>query len=98
MKRIVEAEKESQKILGEAELEIARMKKDLPNKIASRRKQILAEAAAQRERALMEAKKAGIEEAERIASEIKKQVEALSRISEAKRKQALEKAMALLLA
>lgn len=97
MKRIVEAEKEGQKIVREAELEIARMKKDLPDRIASMRRETILEAAQQREQALKEAEKAGAEEAQRIALETRKQVEALSRIPEAKRKQALEKAMALLL-
>jgi len=97
MKRIVEAENESQRILQEAEGEVTKMKKELPNRIASTRQEILREAAQQRERVLVEAEKAGAEEAERIASETKKQLEALSRITEAKRKQALEKAMALIL-
>jgi len=97
MKRIVEAEKESLKILREAELEIARMKKDIPNKIASIRQQILREAAEQRDRTIKEAEGAGEEEAQRIASETRKQVEALCEIPESRRKQALEKAMALLL-
>jgi len=97
MKRIVEAEKESQRIIQEAEREVAKMKKELPNRIASIRQEILRGVAQQRERVLVEAEKAGTQEAERIASETKKQLEALSRIPEAKRKQALEKATALLL-
>lgn len=97
MKRIVEAEKESQRILDEADREIARMRKEIPNRIASIRQRILREAAEQREKALIEAERAGVEETERIALETRRQVESLSQISEAKRKQAVEKAMALLL-
>jgi len=97
MKRIVEAEKESQRILQEVEREIVKMKKDLPNRIASMRQQILREAREQRERTLIEAEKAGSEEAERVAVDIRKQVEALSSIPEARRKKALEQAMRLLL-
>jgi len=97
MRRIVEAEKESKRILQEAEQEIAKMKKELPNKIASMRQEILREVAQQRERLLVEAEKAGAEDAEQIALETRKKVEALSRTREARRKQALEKAMALLL-
>lgn len=97
MRRIVEAEKQSKRILQEAEREIAEMKKELPNKIASMRQEILREVAQQRERLFVEAEKAGADEAERIALETRKQVEALSKTPEAKRKQALEKAMALLL-
>jgi len=97
MRKIVEAEKESKRILQEAEREIAKMKKELPDKIASMRQEILREAAEQREHLLAEAEKAGAEEAERIALETRKQVEALSNTPEAKRKQALEKAMVLLL-
>lgn len=97
MKKIVEAESEAKRILDEAEHEATRMKKDLPNKIASTRQQILREAAEERERILIEAEKSGAVEAERIASEARRQVEALSRIPGTRRKQAVEKAMALLL-
>lgn len=97
MKRILDAEKESQRILDETNREIAEMRKDSPNKIASTRRQILREAAERRERALVEAEKTGAEEAARIASEARRQVESLSRISEPRRKQAVERALALLL-
>jgi len=97
MKRIVEAEKEGQRMIDEAKREVAEMKKTLPNRTASIRQQILQEAARQREQALILAERAGAEEAERIASEARKQVEALSKIPEAKRKQAVQGALALLL-
>ena len=97
MKRIVEAEKESQRILDETNREVAQIKKDSTNKIASIRQQILREAMERREKALVEAEKAGAEEAERIALEARKQVEELSRIPEAKRKKAVDRAMVLLL-
>jgi len=97
MKTIVEAEKESQRILDETNREVAQIKKDSSNKIASTRQQILREAVERREKALVEAEKAGAEEAERIVLEARKQVEALSRIPEAKRKKAVDRAMVLLL-
>ena len=97
MKRIVEAEKESQRILDETSREVAQIKKDSSDKIASIRQQILREAVERREIALVDAEKAGTEEAERIALEARKQLEALSRIPEAKRKEAVERAMVLLL-
>lgn len=97
MKKIVEAEKESQRMLDEVNREIAELGKGSPGKIASMREQILREADERREKALVEAERAGAEEAERIASEARRQMEALAQISEAKRKQALERAMALLL-
>jgi len=97
MKRIVEAEKESQRILDETNREVAQIKKDSSNKIASMRQQILREAIERREKALVEAERAGAEEAERIAIEARKQVEALSRIPEANRKKAVDRAMVLLL-
>lgn len=97
MRKIVAAEKESQRILDEANREVAEMRKQSPNAIASMRQQILREASERREKALVEGEKAGAQEAERIASETRKEVESLSRIPEAKRKKAVETAMALLL-
>jgi vacuolar-type H+-ATPase subunit H len=97
MKRIVEAEKESQRILDETNRDVVQIKKDSSNKIASIRQQILREAVERREKALVEAEKAGAEEAERIALQARKKVEELSRIPEGKRKQAVDRAMVLLL-
>ena len=97
MRRIVEAEKESRRILEETNREIAEMRKRSPNEIDSIRQQILREATERKKKVIVEAEKSGAEEAERIASDARRQVEALFRISEARRKQAAEKAMALLL-
>ena len=97
MKRIVEAEKDSERALQEAEREIAQTKKDLPNRIAEMRDKIFKEATSQRERELVEAERAGAAEAERITMEAKKQVEGLSKTPEARRKQAVEKAIQLIL-
>jgi vacuolar-type H+-ATPase subunit H len=97
MKRVLEAEKESQRILDETNREVAQIEKDSSNKIASIRQRILREAVEQKEKALVEAEKAAAEEVERIALEARKQVEALSRIPEAKRKKAVDRAMVLLL-
>jgi vacuolar-type H+-ATPase subunit H len=97
MRKIVAAEKESQRILDEANREVAEMKKQSPNAIASMRQQILRDASERREKTLVEGEKAGAEEAERIASETRRQIDALSRMSEAKRRQAVDRATALLL-
>jgi len=97
MKKIVEAEKESQQILEATKREISDLMKDVPNRVASVRQQILRQAAEQREKALAEAERTGTLEAEQIASEAKRHVETLSKISKDKRKQAVERAMELLL-
>jgi len=97
MKKIVEAEKESQQILEATKREISDLTKDVPNRVASVRQQILRQAAEQREKALAEAEGSGTREAEQIASEAKRHVETLSKISKDKRKQAVERAIELLL-
>ena len=97
MKKIVEAEKESGHIIDEANREVSEMRRDVPKKITSMKQQILQEATDQREKALIEAERAGAQEAERIASEAQRQVESLSEISETRRKQAVDRAIALLL-
>lgn len=97
MKRIVEAEKESQRTLDETNREITDIRKESRNKIASIRQQILREATELREKALAEADKAGAEEAEHVALEARRLVDSLSQIPAAKRKKAVERAMALLL-
>ena len=96
MKKVIEAEKEGHRILDQAEREIAEMKKDLPNRIALMRQQILAEASKQKEQVLTEGQRISVEEAERVASESRKQVKALSQIPEAKRKRAAERAIEVL--
>jgi len=97
MKKIVEAEKESQQILEATKREISDLMKDVPNRIASVRQQILRQAAEQREKALAEAERTGTLEAEKIASEAKRHVETLSKISKDKRNHAVERAIELLL-
>ena len=97
MRRIAQAEKQSRQLVAEAERDVTKMKRDLPDRIAAIREQILREATEQREKALIQADGVGAEEADRIVSEARKQVESLSRIGETKRKLALEKAMTLLL-
>lgn len=97
MRRIVEAEKESQQMLEMAKREISELRKDTPNRIASMRQQILREAAEQREKALADAERAGAQEAERIALEAKRQVESLSQIPKDRRRCAVERAIELLL-
>ncbi len=92
---MAEAEKESRLLVDAAQREIFRMRKDLPQRTASMREEILRQAATQKEKALMEAQQQGVQDAERIASQARTQIEALSKITESKRKQALEKAMAL---
>jgi vacuolar-type H+-ATPase subunit H len=97
MRKIVEAEKESQQMLEATKREISELRKDVPNKVASMRQQILREATEQREKALAEADRIGAREAERIALEAKRQVDSLSKIPQDKRKQAVERAIELLL-
>lgn len=97
MKRIVEAEKESEQMLEMAKREISEARKDTPNRIASMRQQILLEVAEQREKALANAERAGAQEAERIALEAKRQVESLSQIPKDRRRRAVERAIELLL-
>jgi len=97
MKKIVEAEKESQRILEATKREISDLMKDVPNRVASMRQQILREAADEREKSLAEAERTGTVKAQQIALEAKRQVETLSKISKDKRKQAVERAIELLL-
>jgi len=96
MRQVAEAEKEGRLLVDAAQREIFNMRKNLPQRTTSIREEILRQAAAQKEKALMEAHQQGAQEAERIASQARTQIEALSKITESKRKQALEKAMALL--
>ncbi|HXZ98500.1 MAG TPA: hypothetical protein VED24_03955 [Candidatus Acidoferrum sp.] len=97
MRKIVEAEKESQQILEATRREISELRKDVPNKVASMRQQILREATEQREKALAEADRIAGQEAAQIALEAKERVESLSKIPRDKRKQAVDRAMELLL-
>jgi vacuolar-type H+-ATPase subunit H len=97
MRKIVEAEKESQKMLEETKREISELRKDVPNKVASMRQQILREATEQREKALAEADRISGQEAEQISLEAKRHVESLSKIAKYRRKQAVERAIELLL-
>ena len=95
MKRVAEAEKEGRLLVDAAQRETLKMRKDLPQRTASIREETLRQAAAQKEKTLMEAQQQGAQDAERIASQARAQIEALSKITETKRKQALEKALAL---
>ncbi len=97
MKRIVEAEKESQQILEITKREVSELRKNTPNKIASMRQQILNEAAHQKEKALAEADRTGAQEAERISLEARRQVESLSQIPKDRRRHAVDRAVELLL-
>lgn len=97
IKKIVEAEKESQQTLEMVKREISDLRKDTPNRVASIRQEILGEAAQQRGKELAEAERAGTQEAERIASETKRQVALLSKIPEDRRRQAVKRAVELLL-
>jgi len=97
MRKIVEAEKESQQILEATRREISELRKDVPNKVASMRQQILREATEQREKALAEADRIAAQEATQIALEAKRHVDSLSKIPRDKRKQAVDRAVELLL-
>ena len=97
MRKIVEAEKESQQILEATRREISELRKDVPNKVASMRQQILREATEQREKALAEADRIAAQKAAQIALEAKRHVESLSNIPRDKRKQAVDRAVELLL-
>lgn len=97
MNKIVEAEKESRQMLDQTNKEISELKRDVSNKIASMRENILQEATKRRENTLAQAEKTGVEEAKRIALESKKQLESISQIPSAKRKQAVDRAIELLL-
>jgi vacuolar-type H+-ATPase subunit H len=97
MRKIVEAEKESQRMLEAANREISELRKDVPNKVDSIRQQILREANEQRQKALAAAERIATQEAAQIALEAKKHVESLSKIPQGKRKQAVERAIELLL-
>ena len=97
MNKIVEAEKESRQILDQTNKEISELKRDVPKKIASMRQDILQKATKRRETALAEAENTGVEEAKRIALESKKQLDSTSRIPSAKRRQAVDRAIEVLL-
>jgi F0F1-type ATP synthase membrane subunit b/b' len=97
MKKIVEAEKESQQMLEATKQEISELRKGVPNRVGTMRQQILRQATEQREKTLADAERKGAQEAEQIASEAKRHVESLSKISKDKRKQAVERAIELLL-
>ncbi|MGD0549545.1 MAG: hypothetical protein ABSA81_03230 [Candidatus Bathyarchaeia archaeon] len=97
MNKIVEAEKESRQMLDQTNREISEMKRDVSNKIVSMREDTLQEATKRREDALAQAEKTGAEEAKRIALESKKQLESISQIPSAKRRQAVDRAIELLL-
>ncbi len=97
MKKIVDAEKQSQEILETSKLEISEMKRNIPNRTASMRQEILRKANEERQKALAEAEGVGAQEADKIALEAKKQVQSLSQISKDKRNQAVEAAIKLLL-
>ena len=97
MNKIVEAEKESRQMLDRANKEISELKRGVSNKIASMREDILQEATKRRENELAQAEKTGVEEAKRIALESKKQLESISQIPSAKRRQAVDRAVDLLL-
>ena len=97
MNKIVEAEKEGRQMLDQTNKEISELKRDVLDKIASIREDVLKEATKRRENALAEAEKTGVEEARRIALESKKQLESISQIPVAKRGQAVDRAIELLL-
>jgi vacuolar-type H+-ATPase subunit H len=97
IRRIEEAEKESKRIFDQTSQEIAQAKKDLPNRIASIRDQILKEAAEEAEKVRAKGETAAAEEAERIASEARRQLAEVSKLSETRRRQAVERTIELLL-
>jgi len=97
MRRIAEAERESRRLVDEAERAVSRMRREIPEKTASIREGVLREAAAQKEKTLLNAQEQGAQEAERIASLARMRVEALPRIGHDKRRQALKRAMALVI-
>ena len=97
MNKIVKAEKESRQILDQTNKEVSELKRDVPNKIALMRQDIFQKATERRESALAEAGKTGVEEAKRIALESKKQLDSISQIPSAKRRQAVDRAIKLLL-
>jgi vacuolar-type H+-ATPase subunit H len=97
MNKIVEAEKESRQMLDQANKEISESKRNVLNKIASMREDVLKEATKRRENELAQAEKTGVEEARRIALESRKQLESISQIPTAKRRQAVDRAIELLL-
>ncbi len=97
MRRITEAEGESRRLADEAERAVSGMRREVPERITSMREEILREAAEQREKTLLNAQRQGAQEAERIASLTRMRIEALSKISDDTRKQALEKAMTLVI-
>jgi vacuolar-type H+-ATPase subunit H len=97
MNKIVEAEKESRQMLDQANKEISELKRDVSNKTASMREHILQEATKRRENELAQAEKTGVEEAKRIALESKKQLESISQIPSTQRRQAVDRAVDLVL-
>jgi V/A-type H+-transporting ATPase subunit G/H len=97
MKKIVDAEKQSQEMLETSKLEISEMKRNIPDRTTSMRQEILRKANEERQKALAEADAVGAQEADKIAAETKKQVQSLSQISRDKINQAVEAAIKLLL-
>ena len=97
MRRIAEAERESRRLVDEAERAVSSMRREIPEKTASMREEILREAATQKEKTLLNAQGQGAQEAERIASMTRTRIEALSKISDDKRRRALERAMTLVI-
>ena len=97
MRRIAEAERESRRLVDDAERAVSRMRREIPEKAASMREEILREAAAQKEKTLLDAQEQGAQEAERITSSTRMRVQALSKISDDRRRRALEKAMSLVI-
>ena len=97
MKKIVDAEKQSQRILETSKLEILEMKRNVPDRTSSMRQEILRKANEERQKALAEADKMGAQDAGKIALEAKSQIQSLSQISRDKRNQAVETAIKLLL-
>jgi V/A-type H+-transporting ATPase subunit G/H len=97
MKKIVDAEKQSQEILETSRLEILELKRSVPNRTSSMRQEILRKANEERQKALAEADKMGAQDADKIDLEAKRQIQSLSQISKDKRNQAAETAIKLLL-
>jgi F0F1-type ATP synthase membrane subunit b/b' len=73
------------------------MKGDLAERIASMRQTMLREATEHRERAIAAAERAGAQEANSISADLRKRVDELTRIPDAKRKKAVRRAVELVL-
>ncbi len=96
VKRIVDAEKQSQDLLEKTKLEIAELKRNVPSKIAAMRQEILRQSDEDRKKALAEAERRGAQEADKIAAESRNKIETLSKIPREKHNQAIEAAVKLL--